>query len=147
MPRDDMHETFRMTSGAQKHGRYDRGLLSPSVRGANRCACAPKRRTQPRREFHMSKSVQRASFVRLFFGNLSSHKDARINTYAAAANDASCAPRIRGARHAPPHATENHPDHRLFVRHRPGCRDPVAQRRLEGVRGVSSSEGLRARGA
>ena len=49
VPRDDMHEAFRMTSGAQKrrHGRYTHGLGSPSVRGANRRVCAPERRTSP----------------------------------------------------------------------------------------------------
>ena len=50
MPRDDMYEAFRMTSGAQKrrHGRYTHGLGSPSIRGANRRVCAPERRTSPR---------------------------------------------------------------------------------------------------
>ena len=50
VPRDDMHEAFRMASGAQKrrNGRCTHVLESPSVRGAKRCVCAPKRRTQPR---------------------------------------------------------------------------------------------------
>ena len=57
VPSDDMHETFRMSSGAQKRrqGRYTHVLGSPSVRGANRCVCAPKRRTQPRLKFFPSK--------------------------------------------------------------------------------------------
>ena len=47
VPRDDMHEAFRMTSGAQKRrpGRYTHVIGSPSVRFANRCVCAPDRRT------------------------------------------------------------------------------------------------------
>ena len=47
VPLDDMHEAFRMTSGAQKrrHGHYTHVLGLPSVRFANRCVCAPERRT------------------------------------------------------------------------------------------------------
>ena len=49
VPLDDMHGTFRTTGGAQKRRdeRYTRGLGSLSVRGENRCVCAPERRTNP----------------------------------------------------------------------------------------------------
>jgi len=63
VPRDDMHEAFRMTSGAQKrrHGRYSHGLESPCVHGANRCVCAPERRTSSRVKKIRAKKQERSS--------------------------------------------------------------------------------------
>jgi hypothetical protein len=65
VPRDDMHEVLRMTSGAQKrrHGRYTHGLGSSSVRGANRCVCAPERRTTRGCEFRTIKKAVKETCV------------------------------------------------------------------------------------
>ena len=61
VPRDDMREVFRMTSGAQKrrHGRYTHGL-----RGANRYLCAPERRTTG----EISHPQNEHNFIRVVIG-------------------------------------------------------------------------------